>query len=65
MKERKYFWTMKNGNKINVDDMTEDHLRNVLKLIIRNKEDNQKRGDESDPAGNDIEPYAFDYLWKQ
>ena len=32
---RKVFWTMKNGTKINVDDMTEQHVRNTLKLIIR------------------------------
>lgn len=61
---RKYYWTMKNGKKINVDDMTEDHLRNVLKMIIRNREDNQPRGDEAHPGGNDLEPFAFDYLWK-
>lgn len=60
----KYFWTMKNGEKINVDDMTESHLRSVLKMIIRNREDNKIRGDESHPGGNDLEPYAYDYLWK-
>lgn len=32
---RDYYWTTKDGNKINVDDMSEEHLRNVLKLIIR------------------------------
>jgi len=37
--EREYFWTMKNGEKINVDDMTESHLRNVLKLLIRRSEE--------------------------
>lgn len=31
----KYYWTLKNGDKISVDDMTEEHLRNVLKLIIK------------------------------
>lgn len=30
---------MKNGNKIDVDDMTESHLRNTLKMIIRNREE--------------------------
>lgn len=29
------YWTMKNGQKINVDDMDENHLRNTLKLIIK------------------------------
>ena len=35
METKKYYWTMKDSNKIDVDDMTEEHLRNVLKLIIR------------------------------
>jgi hypothetical protein len=33
-----YYWTTKDGNKINVDDMSEEHLRNVLKLLIRRQE---------------------------
>lgn len=31
----KVYWTMKNGQQIDVDDMTESHLRNTLKMIIR------------------------------
>jgi hypothetical protein len=31
------YWTMKNGQKINVDTMDIQHLRNTLKLIINNK----------------------------
>jgi hypothetical protein len=30
------YWTMKNGQKIKVDDMDINHLRNTLKMIIRN-----------------------------
>ena len=33
-----YYWTMQNGRKINVDDMDITHLRNVLKMILRNLE---------------------------
>jgi hypothetical protein len=33
-----YYWTMKNGRKINVDDMDITHLRHVLKMILRNVE---------------------------
>jgi hypothetical protein len=29
------YWTMRDGKKINVDDMDINHLRNTLKLIIR------------------------------
>lgn len=32
----KVFWTMRNGQQIDIDDMTEEHLRNALKMIVRN-----------------------------
>ena len=32
----KYYWTTKNGKKIDVDDMSTEHLRNTLKMILRN-----------------------------
>ena len=31
------YWTMRNGQKINVDDMDINHLRNTLKMILRNR----------------------------
>ena len=31
------YWTMKNGQKIDVDTMDINHLRNTLKMIIRNQ----------------------------
>jgi len=31
------YWTMKNGQKINVDDMDLQHLRNTLKMLIKAK----------------------------
>ena len=34
----KYFWKMKNGNLIDIDQMSETHLRNTLKMIVRNTE---------------------------
>ncbi len=30
------YWTMRDGTKIDVDDMDINHLRNTLKMIIRN-----------------------------
>ena len=30
------YWKMRNGRLISVDDMDINHLRNVLKMIIRN-----------------------------
>ena len=35
---KKYYWTMKNGQKIDIDLMDENHLRNALKMILRNIE---------------------------
>ena len=35
---RKYYWTTKTGQKIDVDLMGENHLRNTLKMILRNIE---------------------------
>jgi hypothetical protein len=35
---KKTYWTMNNGQKIDVDTMDITHLRNTLKMIIRNKE---------------------------
>ncbi len=31
------YWTMKDGQKINVDTMTVQHLRSTLKMIIKNQ----------------------------
>ncbi len=70
MKNREYFWTMKNGEKINVDDMTESHLRNVLKLIIRRSEEvpntcPKNIEDAMDMANYDDTPFCDDWMWKQ
>lgn len=43
MSGREYYWRMKNGEYINVDDMDRNHLRNVLKMIIRRNEELQKQ----------------------
>jgi hypothetical protein len=42
MKNKTYYWTTKTGEKINVDDMDLTHLRNALKMIIRNTENQPK-----------------------
>lgn len=34
----KYFWKMRNGQLIDVDKMSETHLRNSLKMMIRNSQ---------------------------
>ena len=35
MTERKEIWIAKNGEVLDVDEMTEDHLRNTLKMLIK------------------------------
>ena len=37
MNNQPVFWKMRNGELISVDDMDINHLRNVLKMIIRNR----------------------------
>ena len=34
----KYFWKMRDGQLIDVDQMSETHLRNSLKMMIRNSQ---------------------------
>ena len=35
-KTNQVFWTMKDGTQIDIDNMSINHLRNTLKMIIRN-----------------------------
>ena len=32
------YWKKKNGDLISIDDMDENHLRNTLKMIVRNNQ---------------------------
>jgi hypothetical protein len=34
----KVYWTTKDGSQIDVDEMSISHLRNVLKMIIKNNQ---------------------------
>jgi hypothetical protein len=43
MNKKDYYWMTKDGQKINVDDMDLNHLRNTLKMIIRNIEATEKK----------------------
>ena len=46
------YWTQKDGTKISVDDMSVEHLRNTLKMIIRRSRDFDE--DECDATEMDI-----------
>lgn len=37
MTKEKIYWKMRNGNLIDIDDMDVEHLRNTLKLVLRNR----------------------------
>ena len=52
----KYYWKMRNGQLIDVDQMSETHLRNALKMMIRN---NQIKATRKKPIGN-IEANFFE-----
>jgi len=69
MSNEKLYWTMKNGDKIDVDQMTESHLRNTLKLIIRRSQQVQTTcpnniEDAMDMANYDDTPFCDDWMWK-
>lgn len=37
------YWTTKDGRRMNVDDMDNNHVRNAFKMLIRNVEQLNKR----------------------
>ena len=52
----KYYWKMRDGKLIDVDQMSEMHLRNALKMMIRNS---QRKVAAKKPIGN-IEANFFE-----
>jgi len=56
----KYYWTTKDGTKVDVDEMSTDHLRNVLKMILRNLDTAKSK---PKPMGN-IEYQFQEAKWK-
>lgn len=57
----KYYWTTKEGKKVDVDEMSTEHLRNVLKMILRTIERNKStkeiklNGEASNAFNDDME----------
>lgn len=41
--DKKIYWTMRSGQKIDIDEMSIDHLRNTLKMIVRNIEASHRK----------------------
>jgi len=52
---------MRNGEKIDVDEMSVEHLRNTLKMIIRN-DNKRKTSDPNDAFFDKSHSYKRDYL---
>ena len=57
----KYYWTTKEGKKVDVDEMSTEHLRNALKMILRTIERNKTtkeiklNGEASNAFNDDME----------
>jgi hypothetical protein len=43
------YWIMKDGNKISIDDMDINHLRNSLKMVVRGLERLKQEKEKSKP----------------
>jgi hypothetical protein len=61
----KVYWKQLNGQLISVDDMDINHLRNTLKMIIRNSKKAVKpkftlNGDMANVFNDDIENYEYE-----
>ena len=61
------YWRMRNGVLISVDDMDINHLRNTLKMLIRNANKPVKKPDHFlnnfiEEAIQEIENDEYDYL---
>lgn len=54
MKDNILYWKQKNGDLISVDDMDENHLRNVLKMLIRNSNSKKQAFELNGDAANDF-----------
>jgi hypothetical protein len=60
MKNNIVYWRKKNGDLISVDDMDENHLRNTLKMIIRNNNKKQEFKLNGDAANDFNDTYPED-----
>jgi hypothetical protein len=52
----KYYWTTKEGTKIDVDNMSTEHLRNALKMILRNMHNAKSKPKRSRPNFPNFNP---------
>lgn len=63
---KKYYWQTKEGNKIDVDLMDPNYLKNVLKMILKNIEENTKpKNKKTGNIESRFEEAKFDYLFTE
>ena len=63
---KKYYWQTKEGNKIDVDLMDPNHLKNVLKIILKNIDENTKpKKKKTGNIESRFEEAKFDYLFTE
>lgn len=62
------YWKQRNGDLISVDEMSINHLRNTLKMIIRANNKTKKfdkkfqlKGDMAEQFNSSQEEYEYDY----
>lgn len=59
------YWKMRNGELISIDDMDVNHLRNVLKMIVKNsnkhKEEFKLQGDMAEQFNESYDDYVNDF----
>ncbi len=48
------YWKKKNGDLISIDDMDENHLRNTLKMIVRNNAKKKQEFELNGDIANDF-----------
>ena len=63
---KKYYLQTKEGNKIDVDLMDLNHLKNVLKMILKNIDENTKpKKKKTGNIESRFEEAKFDYLFSE
>lgn len=58
------YWTTKTGEKIDIDKMSLSHLRNVLKMIVKNNNKINNTCPHNIQQAQELEPYCDDWMWK-
>lgn len=58
--KRRIIWVTKDGSKIFVKDLTEEHAKNILRMIIRKKTERVQYYDDYDDYDDDHSECIYD-----